>query len=363
MYGEEVACDEMDVRILHEPDTLEKLSITDIDFESDIELDIRSFSEEDFSFPEPSHFPEYMELLEINEFNQQNDEEESIAETSISKRLRSLSINSLSSNNNIANDKIANKLVLRNRQELNILTYLLDLCISQEIEKIANKTSVTHLQDKPFLNFVYTKLIKTFPIIPENYRAKFWGNVETFFRYLIRLKLSSSDQRGEISYASQSYVGVKKILVILFKNILRTPITRQKAKLEEEMEWGILQNESNLQTETIRTDIHDGKLKIRHTSEKSLPMVIAEKSKRQTSLSPILDSIVLENYECTETQSKASVITKKKTFFLEIVATRSSNDKNQGTYQEYIIEAKFGNKIGRTAHRYSNFEILHNTVI
>ena len=337
---------QMEVRILSEEfdianDTMEKFTIDETGSDSDLELDIHSFSDEDFS----SCSDTQSKSIDIYCWSSDELSPFSSRETKLSEFIYD--------NNHIK---------LRTRQQLNLLVYFLDLSISEEIERFSKDVSITTLKDSPFLQFVYQKLFQQCPWVPKDQSMKFWANLESFLKLLNKLKLSTSADRGETSYTAKSYSNLRKTFVILFKNILRAPLSRQQLKEEVEKECEIVQHEaSTLHTENVRTDLHDSDRTFqKNYSETHLDKKV-ERNKAPYS-SPILDSIVLENYQ-SEGGADIKIIRMKKKFRVEIVATRNLVDRHtSNAYQEYIIEAKYGNKHGRTAHRYSNFEIFHNTV-
>ena len=334
------------------------------DSESDIELTIHSYEEDIFS-----SFP--CDKLNIK---YDSNEENSPPNSNIKK------LDSVSS----PTPKMDTKIELRNRQKLNLLTYFLDICLTKEIELMAKKPSIFHHEDKPFLQFVINNIIRPFPWIPKESAQKFWHNIDNFMNLLNKLKLSSSKERGERSYASRSYFHIRKGIVILFKNILRSPFSRQQLKEEQEMETEIAQYELNpkLQTLNLRTDLHrsigensnnnindsennnnNNNNNFKSNSCNNIDKYQNNNVKISENVQLLLDTVLVENYKEEEIKEIKTTNCKKKKFHVEIVATRNLFDRfTSSSYEEYIVEAKYGNQNGRTAHRYSNFEIFHNTV-
>mmetsp|Transcript_4068 Transcript_4068/g.5048 ORF Transcript_4068/g.5048 Transcript_4068/m.5048 type:complete len:793 (-) Transcript_4068:104-2482(-) len=209
-----------------------------------------------------------------------------------------------------AGDSASGSLALCRRQQVNVLKYLLRMCITEEVNQFKQDPMLQNLEKFPFLDFVNKVWIRSFPWIQEDSKT-FWDNINELLA--IRKSLQPASAYRDDSKVEKLYERLINITVILFKNTLRPYEDRKHDKAEKERdeaaynEWKNSFQDTGLPTVSIQTnkqkqDSHSFRLKIL-TSRR------------------------------TETSGKA--------------------------YEVYVIESNYKGRFGRMEHRFSAFLLLH----
>jgi hypothetical protein len=200
-------------------------------------------------------------------------------------------------------------------QELVLLKQLISIVVQDEVHKLRKNPSLLTLESLPFLKFMFNNFLAKFPWFKEG-DDTFWGRIEEFLEQLQTLQLSNSHQRGEDTHTDELIQRFHSLIVLLYKNILRSPSASSSSisffsTLRESQP--VLQN----------TEIDD---------DEDDPL---EEEENEAGMD--------EDFECN------------------IIAARDITENNE-KYTAFIVDTRIGRRRGRIAHRYSNFELFHSTV-
>eukprot|EP01103_Thecamoeba_quadrilineata_P016307 TRINITY_DN5415_c0_g1_i1.p1 TRINITY_DN5415_c0_g1~~TRINITY_DN5415_c0_g1_i1.p1 ORF type:complete len:632 (+),score=151.04 TRINITY_DN5415_c0_g1_i1:34-1896(+) len=108
-----------------------------------------------------------------------------------------------------------------------LFTYI----ITKEIRQILENPSIEAVNKTRYLNFMFQKFVSDFPLLKSKDKT-FWEHVNQLIQHIHSMRLSNANERGKVTTTDKFWRRIEKIVVIAFRNIVRTPVSTNAPETE-----------------------------------------------------------------------------------------------------------------------------------